>query len=116
MDRILVKGGRMIDPASGTDAVKDILVEDGRIARIGNGLSVDDAVQVNAEGMLVFPGLVDMHVHLREPGFEHNRKRYKKRSSGRFHHRGLHAKYQSRNRQPRQGGICIPQGRKGRLR
>jgi dihydroorotase len=71
MDRILVKGGRMIDPASGTDAVKDILVEDGRIARIGNGLSVDDAVQVNAEGMLVFPGLVDMHVHLREPGFEH---------------------------------------------
>ncbi len=71
MDRILVKGGRMIDPASGTDAVKDILVEDGRIARIGSGLSVGDAVQVNAEGMLVFPGLIDMHVHLREPGFEH---------------------------------------------
>ena len=71
MDRILVKGGRMIDPASGTDAVKDILVEDGRIARIGNGLSAGDAALVNAEGMLVFPGLVDMHVHLREPGFEH---------------------------------------------
>ncbi len=71
MGRILVKGGRMIDPASGTDAVKDILVEDGRIARIGNGLSADDAALVNAEGMLVFPGLVDMHVHLREPGFEH---------------------------------------------
>ena len=71
MDRILVKGGRMIDPASGTDAVKDILVEDGRIARIGNGLSAGDAVLVNAEGMLVFPGLIDMHVHLREPGFEH---------------------------------------------
>jgi len=71
MDRILVKGGRMIDPASGTDAVKDILVEDGRIARIGNGLNVGDAALVNAEGMLVFPGLVDMHVHLREPGFEH---------------------------------------------
>lgn len=71
MGRILVKGGRIIDPASGTDAVKDILVEDGRIARIGNGLSAGDAVLVNAEGMLVFPGLIDMHVHLREPGFEH---------------------------------------------
>ena len=71
MGRILVKGGRIIDPGSGTDAVKDILVEDGRIARIGNGLSADDAALVNAEGMLVFPGLVDMHVHLREPGFEH---------------------------------------------
>ena len=71
MDRILVKGGKVIDPASGTDAVKDILVEGGRIARIGSGLSAVDAVTVNAEGMLVFPGLIDMHVHLREPGFEH---------------------------------------------
>ncbi len=57
MGRILVKGGRIIDPGSGTDAVKDILVEDGRIARIGNGLSADDAALVNAEGMLVFPDL-----------------------------------------------------------
>lgn len=71
MDRILIKGGRLIDPASDTDAVKDILVEGSRIVQTGSGLNAGDATLINAEGMLILPGLIDMHVHLREPGFEH---------------------------------------------
>ncbi len=71
MNRVLIKGGRLIEPASNTDALKDILIEGDRIVRIGNSISAEDAVLINAGGMLVFPGLVDMHVHLREPGFEH---------------------------------------------
>lgn len=71
MDRILIKGGRLIDPASDTDAVRDILVEGSRIVQIGSGLNAGDATLINAEGMLILPGLIDMHVHLREPGFEH---------------------------------------------
>ena len=71
MERILIKGGRLIDPASGIDAVKDILVEGSKIAKIGSGLNTDDVTLINAEGMLIFPGLIDMHVHLREPGFEY---------------------------------------------
>lgn len=71
MNRVLIKGGRLIEPASNTDALKDILVEGDRVVRIGNSISAEDAVLINAGGMLVFPGLVDMHVHLREPGFEH---------------------------------------------
>lgn len=71
MDRILIKGGRIIDPASGIDGVKDILIEGSRIAQTGRDLNADDAVVLDAKNMLVFPGLVDMHVHLREPGYEH---------------------------------------------
>jgi dihydroorotase len=71
MDRILIKNGRVIDPASSTDAVTDLMIEGGLIVRMGSGLSASDSTEINAEGMLVFPGLVDMHVHLREPGEEH---------------------------------------------
>jgi len=71
MDRTLIKGGRLIDPASGTDAVKDILVEGEKVVRIGDGLTANDANLINAGGMLILPGLIDMHVHLREPGYEH---------------------------------------------
>ncbi len=71
MSRILIKNGRVIDPASNTDSVTDLLIEGGIIAQMGNGLKADDCTQINAEGMLVLPGLIDMHVHLREPGQEH---------------------------------------------
>jgi dihydroorotase len=68
----LLKGGRVVDPANGVDAVCDVLIEDGRIARVGAGLPVNgaDVVDIPA-GLVVCPGFVDMHVHLREPGQEH---------------------------------------------
>lgn len=68
---ILIKGGRLIDPASGTDAVMDVLIEDSTIAEIGEDLSSPDAKSLDAEGLVVAPGLIDMHTHLREPGGEH---------------------------------------------
>jgi dihydroorotase len=68
----LLKGGRVVDPANGVDAVCDVLIEDGRIARVGAGLPVNGAevVEIPA-GLVVCPGFIDMHVHLREPGQEH---------------------------------------------
>jgi dihydroorotase len=68
----LLKGGRVVDPANGVDAVCDVLIEDGRIARVGTGLPVNgaDVVDIPA-GLVVCPGFIDMHVHLREPGQEH---------------------------------------------
>ena len=64
----LLKGGRVIDPANGIDGVHDVLIEDGRIARGGSDLPVEGATVVEIpSGLVVCPGLIDMHVHLREP-------------------------------------------------
>ena len=74
MGRILIQNGRIVDPANRIDSVGDILISDDRIERVGGKIDVahDAAVDViDAEGLLVTPGLIDMHVHLREPGFEH---------------------------------------------
>ena len=70
--KLLLKGGRVVDPAGSRDGAFDILVEDGRIAKVGRDLPADGAeVFEVAHGWIVAPGLVDMHVHLREPGQEH---------------------------------------------
>src|SRR5688572_15168889 len=68
----LLKGGRVVDPANGIDGVHDILIDGGRIARVGRDLPRDDAEFVEAPTHVVTcPALIDMHVHLREPGQEH---------------------------------------------
>jgi dihydroorotase len=68
----LFKGGRVVDPAAGRDGAFDILVEDDRIARIGRDLPADGAeVLTLSPDWILAPGLIDMHVHLREPGQEH---------------------------------------------
>jgi dihydroorotase len=70
--RRLLKSGRVVDPANGRDGVFDVLIEDGRIARVGRDLPSDRADVVEIPGGLVIcPGFIDMHVHLREPGQEH---------------------------------------------
>jgi len=71
MNSLLITGGRVIDPASGGDAIADVLIRDGRIESIGTGLNATDVTVLHAEGAIVAPGFIDMHVHLREPGFEH---------------------------------------------
>jgi dihydroorotase len=69
---ILIRGGRVLDPSQGTDATLDLLLADGRVAALGEDVSVpDDAEIVDASGLVVAPGLIDLHVHLREPGGEH---------------------------------------------
>ena len=68
----LLKGGRLVDPVNGIDGVHDILIDGDRIARVGRDLPVDGAQVVEIpKGLVVCPGLIDMHVHLREPGQEH---------------------------------------------
>ena len=66
----LLKGGRIIDPASGKDCLADILVADGKIVSIGCELAAADVEVVDCSGKIVAPGLIDMHVHLRDPGLE----------------------------------------------
>ncbi len=69
---IHLKNGRLIDPVSGKDEALDILVTNGVIEKMGKNLAADrSATVVELKGKLVVPGLIDMHVHLREPGFEH---------------------------------------------
>ncbi len=71
MSSILIKNGRIIDPANNIDATLDLLIEDGKIVKIGESLNVQAAEVIDASGLLVTPGLVDMHVHLRDPGLEY---------------------------------------------
>ena len=66
---ILIRNGRVLDPATKTDAVMDLLIEDGIITGRGKGLSDRADREIDAEGLCVMPGLIDMHVHLRDPGF-----------------------------------------------
>lgn len=68
---LLIRRGRLVDPAGGIGGVMDVLIEDGRVAVIGSDLKAPDAQVIEAGGLTVCAGLVDMHVHLREPGFEY---------------------------------------------
>ena len=69
-EKFIIKGGRVVDPANNIDADADVLVENGRIAAVGSDLEAGDAAPLYAAGKIVVPGLIDMHVHLREPGQE----------------------------------------------
>ena len=68
---ILIKNGLVVDPSQGLKAVRDILIEGETIAAVGENLTADGAEVIDAAGKIVMPGLVDMHVHLREPGQEY---------------------------------------------
>ena len=69
--KLLIQKGRLVDPVGGIGGVMDLLIEDGRLAVIGSDLRAPDAQVLDARGLTVCAGLVDMHVHLREPGFEY---------------------------------------------
>ncbi|MEN6462350.1 MAG: dihydroorotase [Syntrophomonas sp.] len=69
--RLLVKGGRVIDPANGINEVADVLIENGKILTVKAGIKPDGCEVINVSGKWVCPGFIDMHVHLREPGFEY---------------------------------------------
>ena len=68
---LIIKNGRVISPADGLNGRADIHIKDGRIEQIGDNIQAEGAMVIDAEGLAVFPGLVDMHAHFREPGFEY---------------------------------------------
>ena len=73
MSTLAIHNGRVIDPALGRDGVADVVIVDGRVARVGpgEGDAVVEADRIDATGLVVAPGFVDLHVHLREPGYEY---------------------------------------------
>jgi dihydroorotase len=69
---LLIRNGRVIDPAGGADGVQDVWIAEGRIHKMGKGLRAPAGTEtVDATGKVVCPGFIDIHVHLREPGFEY---------------------------------------------
>ena len=68
--KLLLRGGRVVDPASGVDGALDVLIEEGRIARVERSIPDRDLETLDCAGLVVCPGFIDMHVHLREPGQE----------------------------------------------
>jgi len=69
---LVIRGGRVVDPANGVDAIQDVLIEDGTIKRVGAKLRAPEGAEiVDATGKIVCPGFIDIHVHLREPGEEY---------------------------------------------
>ena len=68
--RLLLAGGRVVDPARKVDAALDVLLEDGKVAQVGRRLRPRGAEVVNVKGLVVCPGFIDVHTHLREPGRE----------------------------------------------
>ena len=69
--RTLIRNGRVVDPSQGIDRTADLVIEDGRVLGIDAVVDPVDADVIDASGMVVCPGFIDLHCHLREPGFEH---------------------------------------------
>lgn len=69
--KIIIKNGHILDPASATDGIRDILVEDGKIAKVEADIKDAADQTIDASGLMVMPGFIDLHVHFREPGFEY---------------------------------------------
>jgi dihydroorotase len=70
MSRLLVKGGRIVDPSQGIDGALDVLLADGKVEKLAKHLAARGAEVIEAEGLVVCPGFIDIHTHLREPGRE----------------------------------------------
>ncbi|HEY7369486.1 MAG TPA: dihydroorotase [Thermoanaerobaculia bacterium] len=70
MSALLIRGGRVVDPAAGREGIADMRIEEGKIAQIGERLDAAGAEAIDAQGLLVLPGFLDLHAHLREPGRE----------------------------------------------
>ncbi len=72
MPKLLIRNGRVLDPAAGRDEVADVLIKGGLVVRVGQNLTATGAIAFDARGLVVAPGFIDLHTHLREPGYEHS--------------------------------------------
>ena len=71
MNKLIIRNGRVVDPSQNLDRICDVAIEDGTIREVASGIDAQGAAEFDATGLVVAPGFIDMHVHLREPGFEH---------------------------------------------
>ena len=71
MSKLVIRSGRIIDPSQNLDRICDVGIEDGTIREVAPGIDAHGAAEFDATGLVVAPGFIDIHVHLREPGFEH---------------------------------------------
>ena len=71
MTELLICNGTIIDPSQSLEAKRDLLIRDGLVAEIAESISADGVEVFDATGLIVAPGFIDLHVHLREPGFEY---------------------------------------------
>ena len=71
MSLLLIQNGTLIDPSQALEAKRDLLIRDGKIEAIGESLKAENAEVFDATNLIVAPGFIDLHVHLREPGFEY---------------------------------------------
>lgn len=96
---MLLKNGYLIDPASNTDELMDIRVENGTIVELGKDLSAKDEEEIlDLSGLTVAPGLIDTHIHFRDPGLTYKEDppyRFSRCSEGRFYFCYLYGKYQA---------------------
>ena len=86
---LLLRGGRVVDPAVGLDAVTDVLIRDGLVVEVGDGLTMPKGVVVACSGKVILPGLVDVPTHLREPGREAEETEWAQRITGAQHRHPL---------------------------
>ena len=93
---ILIQNGQVINPATGMNEVADVLVENGVVSKIEKGIKEKADRKINAKGCFVMPGFIDMHVHLRDPGFEENdRNRLSGSSTRRIYDDSCNAEHQA---------------------
>lgn len=69
--KVLLYGGRLVDPAQGIDGYRDILLEDGIVKQVAETIAEEADIKIDATSKVIMPGFIDLHVHLREPGFEY---------------------------------------------
>ena len=113
LTRLLIRGGRVIDPAAGVDLLGDVLVDEGRIVAVEPLLAPESAEILDARGLVVCPGFVDPHAHLCEPGGEHRETiatGAMAAAAGGVHRRGCHARHGSGGGRSRLGGVCRRRG------
>ena len=95
--KILIKNGHVIDPDTKLDQVADVLLEDDKIQEVKENIKDKADRVIDARGCYVMPGLIDMHVHLRDPGLTHKEDVLPDRSCGKgwCYHAGCHAKHKT---------------------